>query len=83
MLFPIRSHIMCLFATHPDSIMTQPCIGCLPQVVVGAGGVGKSAMTIQFIQSHFISEYDPTIEDSYRKQVRPPRHLCPWPVPMP
>ncbi|KAI9255325.1 ras-like protein 2 [Sporodiniella umbellata] len=31
-------------------------------------GVGKSAMTIQFIQSHFIDEYDPTIEDSYRKQ---------------
>lgn len=38
-------------------------------VVVGGGGVGKSALTIQFIQSHFINEYDPTIEDSYRKQV--------------
>jgi GTPase SAR1 family protein len=25
-------------------------------------GVGKSAMTIQFIQSHFVDEYDPTIE---------------------
>ncbi|CAG8514736.1 5323_t:CDS:2 [Paraglomus occultum] len=37
-------------------------------VVVGGGGVGKSALTIQFIQSHFIDEYDPTIEDSYRKQ---------------
>ncbi|CAF0796087.1 unnamed protein product [Brachionus calyciflorus] len=38
-------------------------------VVVGAGGVGKSALTIQLIQNHFIDEYDPTIEDSYRKQV--------------
>ncbi|KAJ9055453.1 RAS1 protein [Entomophthora muscae] len=37
-------------------------------VVVGGGGVGKSALTLQFIQSHFIDEYDPTIEDSYRKQ---------------
>lgn len=37
-------------------------------VVVGGGGVGKSAITIQFIQSQFIDEYDPTIEDSYRKQ---------------
>ncbi|ORZ41256.1 ras family-domain-containing protein [Catenaria anguillulae PL171] len=36
-------------------------------VVVGGGGVGKSALTIQFIQSHFVDEYDPTIEDSYRK----------------
>ncbi|KAL6948578.1 hypothetical protein ACO0QE_001050 [Hanseniaspora vineae] len=38
-------------------------------VVVGGGGVGKSALTIQLTQSHFVDEYDPTIEDSYRKQV--------------
>ncbi|KAJ3325593.1 Ras GTPase [Boothiomyces sp. JEL0866] len=38
-------------------------------IVVGGGGVGKSALTIQFIQSQFVDEYDPTIEDSYRKQV--------------
>jgi len=38
-------------------------------VIVGGGGVGKSALTIQFIQSMFVEEYDPTIEDSYRKQV--------------
>jgi GTPase KRas protein len=38
-------------------------------VVVGDGGVGKSSLTIQFLLSHFIEEYDPTIEDAYRKQV--------------
>lgn len=37
-------------------------------VVVGGGGVGKSALTIQFIQSYFVTDYDPTIEDSYTKQ---------------
>ncbi|KAJ8031970.1 Ras-related protein R-Ras2 [Holothuria leucospilota] len=37
-------------------------------VVVGGGGVGKSALTIQFIQSYFVADYDPTIEDSYMKQ---------------
>lgn len=37
-------------------------------VVVGGGGVGKSAITIQFIQSYFATDYDPTIEDSYTKQ---------------
>uniref|UniRef100_T1JCJ7 Ras-like protein 2 n=1 Tax=Strigamia maritima TaxID=126957 RepID=T1JCJ7_STRMM len=37
-------------------------------VVVGAGGVGKSAITLQFIQSYFVTDYDPTIEDSYTKQ---------------
>jgi GTPase SAR1 family protein len=34
-------------------------------VLMGAGGVGKSSICIQFIQNHFIDSYDPTIEDSY------------------
>jgi len=37
--------------------------------VLGDGGVGLTALTIQLIQNHFVDEYDPTIEDSYRKQV--------------
>jgi len=45
-------------------------------VVVGAGGVGKSALTIQLIQQHFFEEYDPTIEDSYRKQVTIDDEVC-------
>lgn len=36
-------------------------------VVVGGGGVGKSCLTIQLIQSHFVDEYDPTIEGSWRR----------------
>lgn len=31
-------------------------------VVMGGGGVGKSAVTLQFIQNKFQWEYDPTIE---------------------
>lgn len=30
-------------------------------------GVGKSALTVQFIQSHFIPEYDPTIEGEFSR----------------
>ncbi|XP_061411278.1 ras-related protein M-Ras-like isoform X1 [Lethenteron reissneri] len=38
-------------------------------VVVGDGGVGKSALTIQFFQKIFVPDYDPTIEDSYIKHA--------------
>jgi len=41
-------------------------------VIVGSGGVGKSASVVQFCAGHFIESYDPTIEDSYRKQIRVP-----------
>ncbi|CAI5449432.1 unnamed protein product [Caenorhabditis angaria] len=36
-------------------------------VVLGNGGVGKSALTLQFVQGVFTPHYDATIEDSYRK----------------
>jgi len=45
-------------------------------VVLGSGGVGKSALTVQFVQSIFVEKYDPTIEDSYRKQVEVDTQQC-------
>ena len=39
-------------------------------VVLGSGGVGKSALTVQFVSGHFMEKYDPTIEDFYRKVSR-------------
>jgi GTPase KRas protein len=38
-------------------------------VVLGSGGVGKSALTFRLITDNFVPEYDPTIEDDYRKAV--------------
>jgi len=45
-------------------------------VVLGLGGVGKSALTVRFVQGVFIEQYDPTIEDSYRKQLEVDGQQC-------
>merc|ERR1711879_335941 len=37
-------------------------------VVMGEGGVGKTAITIQFMNNKFVADYDPTIEDAYKKE---------------
>ncbi|KAJ3434731.1 ras gtpase-related [Anaeramoeba flamelloides] len=44
--------------------------------VVGTGGVGKTALTIQFLQNQFITSYDPTIEETYRKQIVVDEQTC-------
>jgi len=45
-------------------------------VVLGTGGVGKSALTIQMVREHFVDEYDPTIEDTFRKQKNIDDETC-------
>lgn len=45
-------------------------------VVYGGAGVGKSALTIRLVLNHFLDEYDPTIEDSYRKQLEVDDETC-------
>jgi len=37
--------------------------------MVGSGGVGKSALTLQFMYDEFVEDYEPTKADSYRKKV--------------
>lgn len=32
-------------------------------VVLGSGGVGKSALTVQFVQGLFVEKYDPTVSE--------------------
>lgn len=45
-------------------------------VVVGSGSVGKSAIVFRFVQKRFISNYDPTIEDMYSKNVNVDEKVC-------
>ncbi|GBN57837.1 Ras-related protein Rap-1 [Araneus ventricosus] len=57
-------------------IFTTPTMREYKIVVLGSGGVGKSALTVQFVQGIFVEKYDPTIEDSYRKQVEVDGQQC-------
>jgi len=38
-------------------------------VVLGAGGVGKSALTCRFVKDVFVETYDPTIEEEYSREL--------------
>lgn len=38
-------------------------------VMLGSGGVGKSAFTVMLVSNYFIQYYDPTIEDSYKTEM--------------
>lgn len=60
----------------PPTSTLSPSAGTPPTelkiVLLGAGGVGKSALAMQFVQGHFPLAYDPTIEDSYRRALEVP-----------
>ncbi|KAI9344646.1 ras family-domain-containing protein [Obelidium mucronatum] len=45
-------------------------------VVVGSGGVGKSCLTVRFLKDEFSNEYDPTIEENYRKNIVVDKGAC-------
>eukprot|EP01084_Bolivina_argentea_P241968 406054_1 len=45
-------------------------------VVLGSGGVGKSCMTLRYISDAFVEDYDPTIEESFTKQVEIDGQSC-------
>jgi len=44
--------------------------------VLGDGGVGKTALAVQFTLNCFVETYDPTIEDAYRKQLVVDNRMC-------
>jgi len=45
-------------------------------ISIGTAGVGKSALTVQFVNGMFVDVYNPTVEDSHRKQVTVEDQFC-------
>ncbi|TSK67219.1 Ras-related protein M-Ras [Bagarius yarrelli] len=60
---------VCVAVSMATSAVPRDNLPTYKLVVVGDGGVGKSALTIQFFQKIFVPDYDPTIEDSYLKHT--------------
>jgi GTPase KRas protein len=44
--------------------------------VAGGGGVGKTALILQLLTGQFVEDYDPTIKEQYRKQLRVDDENC-------
>ncbi|KAJ1307428.1 hypothetical protein OPQ81_001530 [Rhizoctonia solani] len=45
-------------------------------IVLGAGGVGKSSLTLRLVEGAFFDGYDPTIEEVYSKPLKVDGELC-------
>ena len=41
-------------------------------IMLGGGGVGKSALTLQFMYDEFVEDYEPTKEPFSRRLANPP-----------
>lgn len=54
---------------HPPTARFQTGNRVYRIVLLGQGGVGKSALTLQFVTHTFQEDHDPTIEDAYQKQA--------------
>eukprot|EP00618_Florenciella_parvula_P018193 CAMPEP_0119481186 /NCGR_PEP_ID=MMETSP1344-20130328/9649_1 /TAXON_ID=236787 /ORGANISM="Florenciella parvula, Strain CCMP2471" /LENGTH=414 /DNA_ID=CAMNT_0007515553 /DNA_START=325 /DNA_END=1570 /DNA_ORIENTATION=+ len=66
----IRSGDLCFISSgEPFYNKGGPRSSRLNVAVLGTPGVGKSALTQQFIHGSFVAYHDPTIEDRYRKTV--------------
>ena len=61
---------------HPPQARFQNGNRVYKVVLLGEGGVGKSALTLQFVSHIFHEDHDPTIEDAYQKQVVIDGHAC-------
>ena len=38
--------------------------------IANSGGLGKSSLTVQFVDGHFVESYYPTIENTFSKVIR-------------
>lgn len=66
---PLRVVCLCVRAMAAAKPKGQNSLALHKVIMVGSGGVGKSALTLQFMYDEFVEDYEPTKADSYRKKV--------------
>lgn len=57
------------FKRTSDAVLSFNQVPLYKVIIVGSGGVGKSALTLQFMYDEFVEDYEPTKADSYRKKI--------------
>lgn len=67
----VEAHAFISFHCRSSKMSKKPAVQpALHKVImVGSGGVGKSALTLQFMYDEFVEDYEPTKADSYRKKI--------------
>ncbi|XP_077055270.1 ras homolog, mTORC1 binding like 1 isoform X1 [Siphateles boraxobius] len=61
--------ILCLVLTFKGYFQRMPQPKYRKIAVLGYRSVGKSSLTIQFVEGQFVDSYDPTIENTFNKMV--------------
>ena len=53
----------------PRASLARAAMAHVKACLLGVSAVGKTSLVIQLTAQHFVEDYDPTIEDSYRKRL--------------
>eukprot|EP01059_Diplonema_ambulator_P017804 TRINITY_DN298_c1_g2_i1.p1 TRINITY_DN298_c1_g2~~TRINITY_DN298_c1_g2_i1.p1 ORF type:complete len:507 (+),score=88.57 TRINITY_DN298_c1_g2_i1:355-1875(+) len=61
---------------EPRAEPPLPLVSQYRIAVIGAGNVGKSAISVRYIQATFVPHYDPNICDTYKKQDKVDSKIC-------
>lgn len=62
--------VVCLGIFHHKALLHTMTERVYKIALLGNEGVGKTALLVRFLCHRFIGEYDPTIEDCYRRTIK-------------
>ncbi|UYV72298.1 DIRAS1 [Cordylochernes scorpioides] len=68
----VRAKVAAANGTAGHAAVGGPSVKENKLVVLGAGGVGKTSLVVQFLEGFFSTSYKPTVEDYYQHTIQLP-----------